>query len=110
MEIPTGYSDNSKQAEIDQDKDLYYAFKKAVETGTASHVVANLDESDESGHIAWNKLKEWFQSPVVKDDLIDLDESLTAGEYINDWVICQKKLTELESGYEELEYKRRPRF
>ena len=70
-----------------------------------------------SGHVAWSKLKEWYQSPGVKDDLIDtwqtkaedleLNEDATAGEYINDWVMCQKKLTDLGSGYSELEYKRR---
>ena len=109
--------DPSKQAEIDRDRDLYYAIKQAVEQGTASHVVSSLEDSNQSGHIAWTKLKEWFQSPGVKDDLIDLYQQraenlrltpdVMASEYINSWVMGQKKLTELGSGYSDLEYKRR---
>ena len=109
--------DPSKQAEIDRDRDLYYAIKQAVEQGTASHVVSSLEDSNQSGHIAWTKLKEWFQSPGVKDDLIDLYQQraehlrltpdVMASEYINSWVLCQRKLTELGRGYSDLEYKRR---
>ena len=109
--------DLNKQSEIDRDRDFYYAIKQAVEKGTASHVVSSLDDSQQSGHIAWTKLKEWYQSPGVKDDLIDLYQQraeqlrltpdATASEYINTWVMCQKKLTELGSGYSDLEYKRR---
>ena len=109
--------DLNKQSEIDRDRDFYYAIKQAVEKGTASHVVSSLSDSEQSGHIAWTKLKEWYQSPGVKDDLIDLYQQraeqlrltpdVTASEYINSWVMCQKKLTELGSGYSDLEYKRR---
>ena len=92
--------------EVARDKELYNLFVTSFKDGSGMHILQGI--ATESGHSAWNAIQTWYGTNATSQtiithyrtrlDLLFLDENFTASDYVNEFIICSKKLEDKHEG------------
>jgi hypothetical protein len=82
-----------------RNSELYNMFVGATHEGSAQHI---LQGANQDGFSAWTALKKWYGTDEVSRAIVEhyrtklarlfLDEDTSAGEFINQYIICSQKL------------------
>ena len=90
-----------------RDKELYFMMTSVMMKGSGMHIITSM--SVESGHQAIKDIEKWYGSAATSRSIIDhyrnrlenlrLTEEITASKYVNDFLICSKKLKKKKEGY-----------
>jgi hypothetical protein len=97
--------DPADLSKVTRNKEFYNMLVKATNQGSATHLVST---HKDDGHATWLEIQKWYNGASTSRRVIDhyrtklsqleLNENVTASSFINDFIICHKRLDSKDEG------------
>jgi hypothetical protein len=104
-EFLTNPPDPTDLSKMTRNKEFYNMLVKATNQGSATHLTSKYKND---GHATWVHIQSWYNGESTsrliiehfRDKLskLELDQDETASSFINDFIICHKRLDEKDEG------------